>query len=88
MELIGGAIVGAAVVLFGRSLLGGISAALRPAAKGVVKGSVAAYEAVASTASELTERVGDFMAEASAETPEAPAVAAANGQPARKRRGK
>jgi uncharacterized protein DUF5132 len=69
MELIGGAIVGAAAVLFGRSLLGSVGATLRLAAKGVIKGSVAAYEAVTSAASEVSERVGDLVAEIKAETP-------------------
>jgi hypothetical protein len=68
MELIGAAIVGALAVLVGPSVLGGVTAILRPAAKGVIKGGMAAYETVAGAAAGVSESMGDLVAEAKAET--------------------
>ena len=68
MELIGAAIVGAVAVLVGPSVLGSVAAVLRPAAKGVIKGGMAAYEAVTGAAAGVGESMGDLVAEAKAET--------------------
>jgi hypothetical protein len=66
MELLLGVILGAVVVWMAPNLVGNL---LRPAAKKVIKGSVAAYKATADAAAEAKESVGDLVAEAKSEMP-------------------
>lgn len=65
--VIGGAVVGAVVVLAAPSIVSGIGSALRPLAKEVIKGGIVAYTAVSEMASETGEQFNDIVAEAKAE---------------------
>jgi len=64
MELLVGLIAGAVIVWMAPGIAGKV---LRPAAKGVIKGSVVAYKAATEAVSEARESVGDMVAEATSE---------------------
>ena len=65
--VIGGAVVGAVVVVAAPSLLSGIGGVLRPLAKEVLKGGIVAYNAVSEMVSETGEQFNDIVAEAKSE---------------------
>ena len=64
---IGGAIVGAIVVVAAPSIINGIGEVLRPVAKGIIKGGVVTYNAASEMVSETAEQFNDLVAEAKAE---------------------
>jgi len=64
MELLVGLIAGAVIVWMAPGIAGRV---IRPAAKGVIKGGVAAYKAASEAVSEARESVGDMVAEATTE---------------------
>jgi hypothetical protein len=82
MELLLGVIVGAVIVWVAPGLTGKV---LRPAAKGVIKGSVVAYKAASEAASEAYESMGDVVSEAKSEMTDRPK---ADATPATRRRRK
>lgn len=65
--LVGGAVIGAAVGLAAPSLFSGITGALRPLVKEVIKGGIVAYTAITGAFSETSEHFSDLVAEAKAE---------------------
>jgi hypothetical protein len=64
MEILVGLIAGAVIVWMAPGIAGRV---LRPAAKGMIKGSVVAYKAASEAVSEARESVGDMVAEAKSE---------------------
>ena len=64
---IGGAIVGAVVVVAAPSILCGIGKVLRPVAKAIIKGGIVTYSAVSDTVSGTGCGFSDLVSEAQAE---------------------
>ncbi|UCE64273.1 MAG: DUF5132 domain-containing protein [Nitrospirota bacterium] len=64
---IGGAIVGAVVVVAAPSILCGIGQVIRPVAKAIIKGGIVTYNAVSETVSGTGSGFSDLVAEAQAE---------------------
>ena len=64
---IGGAIVGAVVVIAAPSILCGVGQVLRPVVKTIIKGGIVTYNAVSDTVSGTGGQFSDLVAEAKAE---------------------
>lgn len=68
--MIGGAVVGAGVVLIGSSVVSGVGSVFRPLAKELIKGGIVVYKAVGGLIAETGEQMKDLVAEAEAELSE------------------